>query len=117
MTGWCAPAVAALLLAAGCTNLRSGTRIPDGDPPTSKAELFQRFGLPDAERRGERRRWLRYDAAETGGVTVGFGLVFGRSHRTDDTVWVAVDEGNRVVALERGRDTTRVDDRLWPFGD
>lgn len=118
MTGR-ALAAAALLLAAGCTNVRGGTRIDDGDPPRTKAELFQRFGLPDAERRAERHRWLRYDSTETRGSALGLRtvLVLSRTQRTDESVWVVIDDQNRVVGLHPGRRADALDTSLWPFGE
>ena len=112
------------LAISGCTTMHTGIWAYREPLPTTKAELFDQFGLPDAIRSvpGSSDRWLRYDYSRTKGMTLGaryqaLGLILERRHRSVDNVWVRIGPDGGVLEWLPGRSTPELRYRLWPFGD
>jgi hypothetical protein len=119
---WTIGALAAGLLLAGCQQGQTSSWIYKEPFPTTRAELYQKYGIPDAIRVEGADRWLRYDSAEAKGMTLGaryygVGLVMGRSQSQGDRVWVRVDPDGRITAVEPNKNSDNLHYRLWPFGD
>lgn len=113
--------VAALVLGA-CAQRQTEAWLPPDDVPATRAELYDRFGVPDAVRVDGEDRWLRYDHAEAKGMTFGaryyaLGLVIGRSQSQADRLWVRVAPDDRITAVEPVVYSDDLRYRLWPFGD
>lgn len=115
------PLLAGLVLVACAQSQNHGWIEPDTVPAT-RAELYSRYGVPDAIRVEGDDRWLRYDHAEAKGMTFGaryygLGLVIGRSQSQADRLWVRVDPEDRITAVEPVVYSDDLRYRLWPFGE
>jgi hypothetical protein len=119
---WTIGTLAAGLLLAACAQGETSSWIYQEPFPTTRAELYRQYGIPDAIRVEGDDRWLRYDSARAKGMTLGaryylIGLVFGRSQSQGDRVWVQVASDDRITAVEPDRNSDDPHYRLWPFGD
>lgn len=119
---WAIGALAAGLLLAGCQQSQTSSWIGDDSLPSTRAELYQQYGIPDAIRVEGNDRWLRYDSSEAKGMRLGaryygVGLLIGRSRSQGDRVWVRVDQDDRITAVEPEKNSDDLHYRLWPFGD
>jgi hypothetical protein len=119
-------ALAAVLVAglvpAACTQRQNHGWIEPDAVPATRAELYDRYGVPDVIRVEGDDRWLRYDHAEAEGMTFGaryyaLGLVIGRAQSQADRLWIRVDPDDRVTAVEPVVYSDDLRYRLWPFGD
>ena len=118
--------VAVLLVVActglGCFQARHRLWFGDQASPATRAELYERFGPPEAIARDGDERIFRYDSARTKGQTLGASywgirVVISRKHRVSDRIWVRVAADDRVVSVQRAPYTEDFGYRLWPFGD
>jgi hypothetical protein len=110
------------LVTSACTTWHDDLWIDEEPMPETRAELYERFGPPDAIRRERGQRFLRYDYAEWKGLTLGarwqgIGILLSRRHKGGDTVWVEVDAEDRVQSVTPWRNSTNLSYRLWPFSD
>jgi hypothetical protein len=113
--------VLAALLSA-CSQTREQSSFDQGQLPSTRAELYRQYGVPDAIRIEGEDRWLRYDHAAGKGMTLGarywgLGLVIGRSQSQADRLWVRVAPDDRITAVEPMVASDELHYRLWPFGD
>jgi hypothetical protein len=109
-------------LQAGCLTGTNDVWIDREPRPETRAELYRRFGPPDAIRRKGEDVYLRYDYFEDKGMMLGaryfgLGLVLERNGRALDRVWVRVAPDGRVRSFAAERGTPDLGYRLWPFGD
>ena len=115
--------LAAAWLLAACSQGQDQVWFGDEEPfPTTKADLYRQHGVPDAIRVKGEDRWLRYDHAESKGMTLGaryfaLGLVIGRRQSQADRLWVRLAPDDRITAVERAVNSGDLEYRLWPFGD
>lgn len=115
-------ALALGLLLAACAQGETQSWFYKEPFPTTRAELYQQHGIPDAIRIEGDSRWLRYDRTKSKGMTLGaryylLGLVFGRSQSQGDRLWVKVDSNDQITAVEPAVNSDDLRYRLWPFGD
>lgn len=113
--------LSAVLVLASCAQGQDQRWIDEQPFPETRADLYRQFGTPDAIRREGDSRWLRYDHGEGKGMTLGaryygLGLILSRYQTQDDRVWVRVDAGDRITAVETAVNSDKLRYRLWPFG-
>lgn len=114
--------IAAAVLLAACSQSENESWFYKQPFPSTRAELYRQYGVPDAIRVEGDSRWLRYDHAKAKGMTLGarywgIGFILGRSQSQADRLWVQVAADDRITAVEPAVNSDDLRYRLWPFGN